>query len=243
MDLMNEAFNRLDFWRHFPGYQLERRADVFFALYLSEVLGKKFCCSMDSRLIPEFPVPTSAGTKTKQSNRIDYVALSKQHDKVFFVELKTDMRSRRVGQDTYLQDANRIGLQKLVERLIQLFESTTDARRKRKYFCLLEYLESMELLYIPPSLKNIMSQETMRGANEASKLIKVTVKRTKSYIVYVQPVPSDPCESSQNPEPAIVTFANFAETVREREDPVSRRFAESLDRWISWGNFVIQQAE
>ena len=33
-------FDRMDSWRHLPGYQLERRADLLFSLYLPEALGK-----------------------------------------------------------------------------------------------------------------------------------------------------------------------------------------------------------
>ena len=35
---MLQLFDRLDEWRDFPNYQLERRADIFFSLYLVEAL-------------------------------------------------------------------------------------------------------------------------------------------------------------------------------------------------------------
>jgi len=41
MKQIDTLFNRMDAWRHFPNYQLERRADIFFALYLPEVLEAK----------------------------------------------------------------------------------------------------------------------------------------------------------------------------------------------------------
>ena len=37
-DRIDEVFALLDRWRHLPAYQLERRADVFFAAYLHEVV-------------------------------------------------------------------------------------------------------------------------------------------------------------------------------------------------------------
>jgi len=39
MNRIDAIFDRMDVWRHLPSYQLERRADLFFALYLPEVLN------------------------------------------------------------------------------------------------------------------------------------------------------------------------------------------------------------
>ena len=41
MKQIDTLFNRVDAWRHLPNYQLERRADLFFSLYLPEVLKAK----------------------------------------------------------------------------------------------------------------------------------------------------------------------------------------------------------
>lgn len=41
MKQIDTLFNRMDAWRHLPNYQLERRADLFFSLYLPEVLEAK----------------------------------------------------------------------------------------------------------------------------------------------------------------------------------------------------------
>ena len=38
MRSIDTLFDRMDAWRHLPSYQLERRADLFFSLYLPEVL-------------------------------------------------------------------------------------------------------------------------------------------------------------------------------------------------------------
>lgn len=39
---IEEIFDWLDRWRQLPAYQLERRADIFFALYLPEIIAYKF---------------------------------------------------------------------------------------------------------------------------------------------------------------------------------------------------------
>jgi len=36
--IIDNLFNLLDDWRTLPAYQLERRADIFFALYLDKIL-------------------------------------------------------------------------------------------------------------------------------------------------------------------------------------------------------------
>ncbi len=53
---INDIFGRLDNWRHLPTYQLERRADIFFSLYLSDVVGEYFGVVLEKEIIPEFPI-------------------------------------------------------------------------------------------------------------------------------------------------------------------------------------------
>ena len=56
MNPITDLFDRLDVWRHFPNYQLERRADIFFALYLPEVLESTLEIAINPLLAPEFTV-------------------------------------------------------------------------------------------------------------------------------------------------------------------------------------------
>ena len=41
-----DVFELLDDWRHLPAYQLERRADIYFAMYLPELLAERFAESL-----------------------------------------------------------------------------------------------------------------------------------------------------------------------------------------------------
>ena len=50
------VFDNLDKWRHLPNYQLERRADIFFSLYLKEVIEEKYHVKLQDTIIPEFPI-------------------------------------------------------------------------------------------------------------------------------------------------------------------------------------------
>jgi len=106
-DAVRLLFDLLDQWRHFPAYQLERRADIFFALYLPGIVEHALGVKVDSRVIPEFPIRKQ---HSRRSTKVDYLALSDDRSAAFLIELKTEMRSRNRRQDAYLADARRRGL-------------------------------------------------------------------------------------------------------------------------------------
>jgi len=56
MDLIATLFDRMDGWRHLPNYQLERRADLFFSLYLPAAVEAKLGFSVHPLMVPELPV-------------------------------------------------------------------------------------------------------------------------------------------------------------------------------------------
>ncbi len=102
MNQVITLFDRMDAWRHFPNYQLERRADIFFSLYLSEVLEAKLGLPIKAELTPEFPI--RIGTiypeiPIDKSYKIDYLALSGDAETAVLIGLKTESFSRREGQD------------------------------------------------------------------------------------------------------------------------------------------------
>jgi len=205
---------------------LERRADLFFCLYLAEVLESKLGFSVQERLAPEFPVRIGTiypDIPIDKSYKIDYLALSGDGDKAVFVELKTDIRSKNTKQDDYLKASRAAGMVALLEGLREIFRATNS---KRKYFCLLEHLESMGLLRIPGELKEIMARKTLQGANEAVDGIEIISRVKECVIVYVQPKQLDE-EDNDN----IISFEDFAEVVRRYDEPVSQRFAKSLVEW------------
>lgn len=216
--LINTLFDRMDQWRHLPNYQLERRADIFFSLYLPEVLEAKLCFPVKSELAPEFPI--HFGT-SHRSYKIDYVAVSEKGDKAILVELKTDGRSRRSKQDDYLAEAQEVGIAGLLDGLLKIFRATSS---KQKYFCLLEQLERMKLLSIPMGMREIMNRPFLKGITEASHQVKITTNVQESLIVYVQP---------NGDGSDIISFHEFSEVIRRHDDPVSQRFASSLHEWAS----------
>lgn len=222
MTQIDTLFDRMDSWRHFPNYQLEGRADIYFALYLPEVLEARLGVPLSPRLIPEFPVRIGMidpDTPTNRAYTIDYVALTVARDKAILVELNTDGRSRSVKQDRYLLAAQNVGFHQLLEGLLDIFRATT---AKRQYFYLLQHLEKMDLLRIPALMYEIMRRPTLQGVTEASRQIKVEIGPLQSQIVYVQP-------GGEGRD--VITFGDFAEIVRKHDDPISRRFGRSLLEW------------
>ena len=224
MTYIDTVFNRMDAWRHLPDYQLERRADLFFSLYLPEVLEAKLGFRVSDQIVPEFPV--RIGTiyperQNHQSKKIDYVALSADGSKAILVELKTDGSSRRDSQDEYLLASRDAGFTALLQGVLDIFPATNS---KQKYFALLELLESMDLLRIPVEMKEIMARPNPRGVAAASKGVEVIKSVTDSIIVYVQP-------NGRGDD--IISFEDFRMVVERHDDPLSRRFATSLSEWGS----------
>ncbi len=224
MKQINTLFNRMDAWRHLPNYQLERRADLFFSLYLPEVLDAKLGFPVADQIAPEFPVRIGTiypNIPIDKSYKIDYVAMSADADKAILVELKTEGLSRRDNQDKYLLASREAGFPALLGGVLDIFRATNS---KRKYFALLEHLETMGLLRIPMEMKEIMSRPSLQGVTEASHSIKVTTSATDCVIVYVQP---------NGTGDDIINFEDFRAVVQEHDDPVSQRFAQSLQEWAA----------
>ncbi|WML43145.1 hypothetical protein [Neobacillus sp. PS3-40] len=98
--------NRLNEWRHFPDYQLERRFDIFLSFYLPEIIRKKTNnCNILDEILPEFPVPKRLFNDDLQNTnnktefyKVDFV-MSDNGDNIYFIEFKTDNRSRSSKQD------------------------------------------------------------------------------------------------------------------------------------------------
>lgn len=223
MDLIGTLFDRLDDWRHLPNYQLERRADIFFSLYLAEVLENRYGIDVNPLIVPEFPVRIGTvwdGNPTiNKSFKIDYLAISVARDTAFLVELKTDVGSRREKQDWYLSAASEAGLPKLISGLLEIFRATIE---KRKYFQLLLLLEKLDLITIPDEMKALMQGNILVGVNELSKQVNIISREMKCVTVFVQPT---------GDQQDVISFAQFREVVLKNADPLSMRFAESLTRW------------
>ena len=147
-------FGLLDKWRHLPAYQLERRVDIFFALFLPDVLNRHLSTrgmgiAIDPRLIPEFPLKRREDNGSKKA---DYLAVSTDRKHAFLIELKTDSASLDKDQFHYLNDAVCRGMHGLLCDL-KCIAKATEACKRGKYFHLLAALNDLGLIGLPPSLK------------------------------------------------------------------------------------------
>ncbi len=225
MRQIDTLFNRMDAWRHLPNYQIERRADLFFSLYLPEVLEARLGLPVSDMIIPEFPVRIGTiypDIPIDKSYKIDYVVLSSDADKAIFVGLKTEGQSRRDNQDKYLIASREAGFRALLAGVLDIFRAT---HSKEKYFVLLELLESVGQLRIPPEMKRIMSLPNPRGVTEASRAVEISTSVSESKIVYVQPY---------GEENNVISFEHFRDVVQKHDDPFSQRFAQSLTEWTAF---------
>lgn len=206
-ELIDKLFSRLDVWRLLPAYQLERRADIFFAIYLDEIFKVKFGNAIDL-VIPEFPVRVGdIYENARQPNlsfKIDYVVVCEIIKKVYLTELKTDSRSRRDEQDKYLERAKENNIKKLVDGLIKIYCATA---QKKKYNN-----------FIDPLIKHgwIKSGE------------KIPINICEDYeveIIYIQP---------QNPDNLnnVISFEEIALILSSKEDDLTKRFVKSLKSWV-----------
>ena len=205
MNRINKLFDNLDTWRHLPAYQLEKRADIFFSIYLPEVLAEKFGAEIEG-IVPEFPVHigTISNIETNKSFKIDYLARAKNSQRLFFVKFKTDVGSRRLAQDLYLERARQAGMAELLGGLRKIYQATTS---RKKYNHLLSLVEELNLIKL-----------------KSSGVFEINAGEYDIEIVYIQP--NNPFGQNN-----VITFKNFSEIVKRHGDEVSLRFAELLRRW------------
>lgn len=217
-DPIKQLFNQLDQWRHLPAYQLERRADIFFSLYLPEVLQKKFELQEPPVLIPEFPCrigtvyANNAESKPKkaksnQSFKIDYLALgvNKKSEKVaYLVELKTDNASINENQNDNMEAAANVDVKCLIGAIPSIQRAS---KEKGKYNCLIKLTEQFQGWDVQPKLVFI----TPTAFSETC---------SKKHIPFV----------AENGE---FSFHQFLTEHANKSDPIAKRFAESLKKWAT----------
>ncbi len=208
---LNKLFDLLDDWRNLPAYQLERRADIFFAIYLDKIIEKKLGAKIDV-VIPEFPVRIGELPEqdpgSNRSFKIDYLANSKKDNKVYLIELKTDQRSRRKKQDWYLEKASIIKVKGIVNGVLKIYKATN---QKIKYNNLLNKIEKIGWI---------------KRDNQIIENLNIEIRPS---IIYIQPLNEGKNES-------IISFEDIIKILSDSNDPLTLRFIESLEKWKSDSN-------
>ena len=228
MDAIKLIFDRLDDWRHLPSYQLERRADIFFAIYLRDFLQDHLKVSLRPQLVPEFPLHLKTlgfGSANNQSVKVDYVAVSEDLTRVFLIELKTDMASFRDKQFDYLKLARDKGIHKLLDGILQICRAT---QSRAKYVHLLRLLDAIGMIALPTNQLDVLPSKGKVDHIDFDKLPKdiVRIPECKPEILYLQPYLRS-CDNSEN----TIGFDKFADWLLKFGDPFSVRFRHSLQTW------------
>jgi hypothetical protein len=216
-DAVRLLFDLLDRWRHFPAYQLERRADIFFALYLPGIIEHALGVKVDPRVIPEFPIRKEY---SRRSTKADYFLLSRDGSSAFLVELKTEMKSRNRRQDAYLADARDRGLEQLLSDIPVIAEGSKEAA---KYVHLLSALEEMGLVALPADLGDFAFPEVRRGIRKRLRDVQVVASGSKVEVVYLQP--------EESMDDRVISFRAVAEYLDTLDDPFSNTFSRYVRRW------------
>ena len=238
-------FGLLDKWRHLPAYQLERRADIFFALFLPDVLNhhlskRKRGIEIDRRLIPEFPLKRREDNGSKKA---DYLALSTDRKHAFLIELKTDSASLKTDQFEdqfyFLKDvAEHRDMHKLLRDLKCIIKTTKPCKR-RKYFHLLKTLNDLELVKeLPPSLEKRIFVDNHGSYSPVVDKIKFVSSVPDSLeIIYVLPTATEDFKTIDfgaffRTFSETIDFGTFADTVENRGE-IGRVFAHYLRNWAA----------
>ena len=227
----------LDRWRHLPAYQLERRADILFALFLPEVLEKRFGIS-DLCLIPEFPIKKSLFQKdddTYQSINVDYLAVSADLTRGFLIELKTDMMSIDKEQVCRLKCASRKGIAEIVCGLKSIARSSSVTKSpviRGKYYFLLKEIERLGLIRISDvdGFERVMKpgqfkKEIYDGHVEQIK----NCTKMKLDVLYV--IPKETQEDGTLLDGVCQLYFECIAAQVEGKGSVGSRFAKSLRNW------------
>ena len=224
---MEDFFDLLDKWRHFPAFPLEPRSETLFALFLPMVLrdSKSVGVKVKPQVIPQFPLKHDCNN---QSDKVDFFALSEDGRRGFLIELKTDMDSRRETQDNYLTRAVEKDMDEILSDLKKIVQSSTE---KRKYFYLLNTLSELGLIKLQDDLKDMIYPSNVRGVN--GRIGEIKIPKSSKFVpevVYVQPYQSEE-DKPDDKRFHYIYFKEFAKIIENQGD-VGKMFADYLRKWI-----------
>ena len=227
---INDFFQRLDKWRHFAGFPLEARSEVLFALFLPTVLEAHFKIGINPQIIPQFPLKKKSEDEEEdynQSNKVDFFALSEDGSKGFFIELKTDVSSRRDAQDNYLKDALSKSMRCILLEYKEMSKSRNDKSARQKYYHMTHMLSELGLIKLPPNLGETMYAEHSKGVYDLIDEVCI-LSSPMLEIVYVQPYKSE--DDKTDDRLHYIYFDEFANCV-ESQGYMGGLFAGYLRKW------------
>ena len=235
MDKVNRIFDQLDDWRHLPTYQLERRADIFFSLYLREILQESTGEEIHEVIIPEFTLRKATLDPNNGNNQhfcADYLAFSSQLKRAFLVELKTDPKSGNDKQNEYLRQARDVGLEELLRGLIAAFKPGMSQQTRQKRLYLLKKFASIGMVSGLKAAAEFASRERHQGFTKALEQVSVASVEPKISLVFIHPRKFENRDESEGSTfDYWVSFEQVLKVVGNHTDILSQRFAEALKDW------------
>jgi hypothetical protein len=214
---INKLFDFLDDWRLLPSYQLERRADIYFAIHLEEILKASRSKLVSEHgtmgIIPEFPILKRIINNQESSNlsfKVDYAVFFENSAKFLLVELKTDMNS--IDEDQYkdLLKTQQLPLRTIVDGVKTIYDGS-NYKYRPKYKQLIKKLHSFGIVDIEGNFKYDLNQE-----------------KANSELFYLMPGYD---KKNIVPKVETITFDDAKNGLSQEKDPLTIRFCKSLTRW------------
>lgn len=139
-----DALEFLRKWKTLPNYRAEPRVDYLISLAFPDLIYDIYKSNI-SVIIPELPIRIGnlgRDNDSDKSYKVDYYLLLEDGRNIF-IELKTDLSSRRKKQDDYLKAAKSIKMSGILDGIVKIYNATT---YKLKYKMLIDLLIENDLI-------------------------------------------------------------------------------------------------
>ena len=222
MTQLNEILSRLDHWRNFPNFQLERHVDVFISFYLKEILAGHYNKNKDEIgdcIIPEFPINISG-----EYDHVDFAVPSTDLLTVYFIELKTDVASRRRSQDKLMEDVSGMNFQKLLSGLIDKAVRTKNFQSK--YATLLLTLEQVGYINVPKEFWKLDFMNSPYGYKKLVRGIEIAPIISAIKLIFIQPSNDNKVKGVES-----ISLSECSSIINKTNDPMSTLLSELLVKW------------
>lgn len=236
MEVLFDALRQLDQWRHLPAYQLERRVDVLFGLMLPEVIESRFGASR-SQLIPEFPLHKgetriSEDYGNNQSVNVDFALFcsNPEAERIFLVELKTDMHSIKKAQLCNMIKAKNANSESVLRGVIRAARASAESR---KYAQLAWRLSEIGCITVDSTFSDMKMERRRPGLARNFRELRVSRRWSDVVIelILISPKHVDNINEYPFSEFHCIDFDEIAKDISGSRPPFGAEFAEYLRRW------------
>lgn len=219
-DKIEQIFELLKKWYEYPKYQLERRLDIFFSIYLPEILKEKGIYIELNDIFPEFPLKKE---NNNLSTNADYAIFDNNDDEtnLYLIELKTEMNSIS-NEKKQLLYYKQVQKKKIIDLIKEIIEIQKNSKQWKKYEKLLEDIEE-RYNFIKISSKE-REKKTEWIVNDNNSKILGNIK-----IIYLVPNNSEDKLLKQENNFQVIYFDDIIELIENKyNDKLSKEFCSIL---------------